>query len=678
MKIKSYYRPSADRRITSLLAALARILAATLVAWACCSTDSLAGTELPPWMHDLAAAVLPDHDETTDAVVLYSDTTLTVDTSGKIRRRERRAYRILRPEGEHYGNVRLDVDGQRRFISMHAWCLPVNGKQFQVNDKDVIETAISDVENGELMSDVRARLLHVPQSVPGSIVGFEYEIEEHPYFVADDWLIQSTIPVRETHYTLQLPAGWAYRTTWINHSEIDSMVVSDREWRWSASDVAPIKVERQMPPWKGLAGRLVISLVPPGARSGGALSWEEIGRWYGALTSGRRNPSPELSRQVAAITASDSDRLGKIRAIARFVQSDVRYVAIELGLGGQQPHAASEVLLHHYGDCKDKVTLLSAMLKEIGVDSNYVLVNTVRGTVGPDRPATLDFNHVILAIQLPPDVNDPSLVAIVDHARLGRVLFFDPTNLFAPLGGLAGHLQANYGLLVTADGGELVALPLLSPASNAVTRTASFSLDGSGALHGDVREVHIGDAAAEQRSGLINTARDTDRIKPVEALLARSLSTFEILKASVLNVAANDRPFEWHYSIDAGNYARSTGGLTLVRPRVLGTESSDLLETKEVRRFPIEFEGPERDTDVFDITLPAGYQVDELPQPVNADYDFASYHSKSEFSGGTLRYSRTLEIKEASVPASNAAQLRELYRTIASDEREVALLKAPN
>jgi hypothetical protein len=63
---------------------------------------------------------------------------------------------------------------------------------------------------------------------------------------------------------------------------------------------------------------------------------------------------------------------------------------------------------------------------------------------------------------------------------------------------------------------------------------------------------------------------------------------------------------------------------------------------------------------------------------VNADYGFASYHSKSEFSGGTLRYCRTLELKEASVPASKAAQLRDLFRTIAGDERGVALLKAPN
>ena len=64
-------------------------------------------------------------------------------------------------------------------------------------------------------------------------------------------------------------------------------------------------------------------------------------------------------------------------------------------------------------------------------------------------------------------------------------------------------------------------------------------------------------------------------------------------------------------------YAKSAGNLLLVRPRVLGEESSGLLETKEPRKFPIEFEGPLRDTDSFEITVPAGYEVDDLPAPVD-------------------------------------------------------------
>jgi hypothetical protein len=100
-----------------------------------------------------------------------------------------------------------------------------------------------------------------------------------------------------------------------------------------------------------------------------------------------------------------------------------------------------------------------------------------------------------------------------------------------------------------------------------------------------------------------------------------------------------------------------------------------LLETKEPRRHPIEFTGGERDTDVFEITLPAGYEVDELPPPVNEDLGFVAYQSRTEKMGNAIRYSRTFEIKNLSVPVSKAAQLQKLYRIIADDERNSAVLK---
>lgn len=115
--------------------------------------------------------------------------------------------------------------------------------------------------------------------------------------------------------------------------------------------------------------------------------------------------------------------------------------------------------------------------------------------------------------------------------------------------------------------------------------------------------------------------------------------------------------------------------LFLVRPRVLGNWSSDILEKKEPREYPVEFDGPEKDTDTYEITLPAGYEVDELPPAVDADYSFASYHSKTEAKGHVLTYTRTMEIKELSVPVHKLDQLKSFYRAIAGDERNTAVLK---
>jgi hypothetical protein len=99
------------------------------------------------------------------------------------------------------------------------------------------------------------------------------------------------------------------------------------------------------------------------------------------------------------------------------------------------------------------------------------------------------------------------------------------------------------------------------------------------------------------------------------------------------------------------------------------------LETKDPRKFPIEFEGPSRDTDTFEITIPDGYVVDDVPPPVDADYTFASYHSKTEVKGNLIQYSRTFEVKELSVPVARADELKKFYRVIAGDERNTAVLK---
>ncbi len=254
-------------------------------------------------------------------------------------------------------------------------------------------------------------------------------------------------------------------------------------------------------------------------------------------------------------------------------------------------------------------------------------------------------------------------------------MIFDPTNEITPLGQIGGYLQANYGLLVTPEGGELVELPQQPSAMNSIQRVGRLTLDAKGTLKGDVKEVRLGDRAASERYRLRTVTKDTDRVKPIEDLLAGSLSNFQIVRATVVNSEHTDLPFGFNYSFESDNYARNAGNLLLVRPRVLGSKSWSVLETKEPRKFPIEFEGPSRDTDSFDIALPPGYEVDELPPPMDVDYSFGSYHSKTEASGNVLHYTRSMEIKELSVPLGKMDELKKFYRLIATDERNAAVLK---
>jgi Domain of Unknown Function with PDB structure (DUF3857)/Transglutaminase-like superfamily len=639
MRSKSCCNPEQPVRATSRLPGLFLVWLVPCILL--CVPNAFAGGDAPPWMHALVSAPLPTYDEKTDAVLLYSETNVTVLSADRIKTQVREAYKILRPNGRYRGTLAVGFNPQRKIKTLHGWCIPAQGKDYEVKDKDGVERS-SSADGGELISDVKYKVLQIPAPDPGNIVGYEYEIEEQPLFLQDIWSFQEADPVLESHFSLQLPPGWEYKASWLNHPEVQPIDAGSNSWRWTVKNVQGIRREPLMPPFGGVAGEMIVSFFTAGRPALNTnADWDAMGKWYSNLVGERVGASSEIKQQVVALTASKATALQKMQAIGYFAQHDIRYVAIELGIGGVQPHSAPDVYSHRYGDCKDKATLVRSMLREIGVDSYHVLINAERGSVTGEMPAHNGFNHAITAIRLPDGLTDPSLIATIQHPKLGRILFFDPTNELIPFGQLPGYLQANYGLLVTPDGGELIELPQQPSMMNSIRRTAKLSLDLKGTLKGDVQETRLGERASSERWRLRTISKDTDRIKPIEELLAASLGSFQIL----------------------------------VRPRVIGQKALGFLETKEARKFPIEFEEPTRDTDSFEITIPPGYVVDDIPPTVDADYGFASYHSKTVVTGNVVDYTRTFELKELSVPVSRADDLKKFYRIIATDERNSVVLK---
>jgi transglutaminase-like putative cysteine protease len=664
--------PAAPRPAHGRAVAVAALLAAMLVALLAASPAHAA--DAPAWMRDQLSAPVPAHDDKVPAATMYSATELTVLGNGRVRRLTRVVHRILRPEGESYGLLTVPFDPQSKIISLHAWSIPPGGKPYEAKERDAVDTSFSDDPDVSLITDTLTRVLRIPGVQVGSLVGYELEQEERPYVVIETWGYQEDVPVREAHFTLRLPAGWDYRASPVNGPELAPVANGKGEWSWVATGVEPIKVESDMPPWRGIARGMVVSWFPAGGQDKGVATWADLGSWQYGLTRDRRAATPDMQREVATLTAGLPTPLAKMRALAAFTQSEIRYVSISLGIGGYQPHAAGEVFSKRYGDCKDKATLLATMLHEVGIEAWNVVINTTRGSVNAGTPPYLAFNHMITAVRLPEGVDDRSLQAVLRHPKFGRILFFDPTDEQTPFGSLRGELQANYGLLVAADGSELVALPQLSAASSGVHRLAHMVLEPDGTLRGTVDESRVGDKAMDQRERLAIATRDVDRTRPVEALAGAAFATYTLGKAEAVNVQDRSRPLEWHFSVEAKNYAKSTGGLLLVRPRVIGSLASGLLETDEPRRNAIEFDGPERDTDEFEIALPPGYEVDELPQGATADYGFATYQSRYSVSNHVLHYSRSFEIRQLSVPVGKAAELKAFYRLITNDERRTAVL----
>ncbi|MBI3670775.1 MAG: DUF3857 domain-containing protein [Acidobacteria bacterium] len=637
------------------------------VLWA--SAPGVAG-DAPGWLHSLSAVPLPKYPDDPDVVRLFDERIITVKDSGEVKTLHRRAYKILRPQGRHHGTVVVSFDSETRLSNLKGWCIPAQGKDYEVKEKDALETGLSE----ELYSDERTKILTIPAAEPGSVIGYEYEQKERPYLLQNVWWFQDIHPVREAHLTLQLPSGWEYKAYWLNHPEKQPISLPNNQWRWDLADLPAVPQEPSMPPAAAVQGRLVVLFFPNADRQRAIGSWSDLAKWYGGLMVGRREASPEIKQKVMALTAGATTTLEKIRALVHFLQRDIRYVAIEIGIGGYQPHSAQEVFSKRYGDCKDKATLLSTMLREVGVESYYVVIHTRRGVAAPSHPPALgSFNHVILAIRLPADVSTGGLFAVQNHEHLGTLLYFDPTSSFTPLGYLPASLQANYGLLVTEQGGELLRLPLLPPSTNRLMRMGKLTLSPSGTLTGEVKEVRWGEPAVSRRAQLLEV-QGPGRTKMLESFLATFLGGFTLTKAEVGNLEKYDENLMLDYNFVAENYAKRAGNLLLVRPRVLGQKSSDLLERKE-RKYPFEFSTASMETDTFEIALPPGYEVDELPPPVDVNYGFAAYRSKIEVSGGVLKYSRTYEVKDVFVSTAQLGELKKFYRQVMADEFTSAVLR---
>jgi hypothetical protein len=580
-------------------------------------------------------------------------------------------YKLLRPESRReYEMAAAHFDNDTKISFFKAWTITADGKEFELKEKDALETNVSSFE---VFSDRKMKILRYIAAEPGNFVGYEIIQKVRPQIFDVFWNFQDTIPVRKSRFSIQLPPGWDYKTLWGNHPEVQPQNAGPNAYSWEVTDVPMIEVEPEMPPWPVVAGHMIVKLYPrdPALRPKTTGSWNDIGIWYEGLLSSRRVATPEIKQKVAELTAGLTDPLAKIKALAAFAQRDIRYAAIEIGIGGYQPHSAGDVLAHHYGDCKDKATLLNTMLAEIGVESYNVLIDTERGFVRPDFPLTR-FNHSIVAIKLPDGVPTGLFQALVNDPKLGQLLFFDPTSEYTPLGAIPPYEQTSYALVVTPTASVLIQVPLAPASTNRLLRSGTLALSTDGNLAGSVREIRWGTPATDTRMRYLSTAPN-ERGKIVEEFLSNSLSNVSLKDSSIVNLEKYDDSLVVDYRFAAVSYAKSAGDLLIVRPRVLGNKGVNLSDKQ--RKYPIEFPEATRQDDLFDITLPAGYVVDELPEPVSASCPWGTYKSEVHVKDNVLHYKRSYEITAVDVPTEKLDEVREFLRAIYADEKSSAVLR---
>jgi transglutaminase-like putative cysteine protease len=626
---------------------------------------------LPDWVTQAAGpVVLPHAEQDAKAVYLLEDTLLTVQADGHAVLRYRAVVKILRPQGRRYAVPVAPFSKDEKLLSFHVWSIGPDGHQYTMKDNEYREEGND--EYGMLYIDERAKVASPPGADPGGVVAWEFDEQYPDYLNEAGWDFQNPVPTVHSAYEVDLAPGWHERAVWFRHEAIQPAEVAPNHFRWEIKDIPPIDLTDTplAPSWSALAGRMSVHFAANPIPEGDAL-WASIGNWYQGLASPRTETATDIAVFSRSLGGDSTDFMARIAKVADYMQEKIRYVGIEIGVGNLQPHSAEDVFKNQYGDCKDKATLLISMLDSLGIRATWVLVDTHRGFIDPGTPSIFG-NHAIAAIEIPKGYDNPRLEAVVTARTGKRYLIFDPTNEYVPIGQLPVYLQGGYGVLVAGLDSQVIELPVLKPDLDVTDRSAKFDLSEDGTLKGDVTVTHSGPSSWNLRYRLTMSS-DKERRENLEQSLRSDFSTFTLNSEDFKNVRNLDQQLVTQYDVTAPSYAKTAGSLLLVRPRIVGSDSEALNDKPRV--YPINFESLGTWRDSFDVKIPDGYTVDEVPDPVSVDVGFATYHSEVKAAGDTLHYSREYVLKKLALAPDQYGELKNLEDKITTDENSTAVLK---
>ncbi len=376
----------------------------------------------------------------------------------KIKVRER--FTILSARGDNLGYVSFLMDRFSRFDKLKIDVFDAEGKKLFTRKAKDLNRACGFGASFVLYNDVCQRYGRIFGPAYPYTVEISYTEESKSLFFWPSAAFQSEVPVLKARYELEIPKnlGFAYR---MYGMDIDPVIESDGDklhYTWSANDVAPQPgaTDGYLIPQDAHPARLVFA---PERFSLGEYTceggdWDAIAEWYRSMAQDKYLDIPQN-----VVPVPDEDWLALVQKAYERVIGTCHYIAVSIGVGGWQPHAASFTEQHGYGDCKDMSTLLVSYLRQDGIQAYPVLVMT-RGSGWTDPSfVSARFNHVIA-------------VAINN----GDTVWMDPTCEDCPFGVTPAGDEDILVLLVGDDRGHLIATPATTPEDNCLVRSTRIHL----------------------------------------------------------------------------------------------------------------------------------------------------------------------------------------------------------
>lgn len=370
-------------------------------------------------------------------------------------------------------------------------------------------------------------------------------------------------------------------------------------------------------------------------------NWTQVGLWYSQLEHDRRVPSAEIKAQADEIAKDATSDLAKAQALYRWVARNIRYVSLSFGVGRYQPHYAAEVLTNRYGDCKDKATLLDALLEAEGIHSSTALINS-KFDVDPDVPAPSQFDHAI------------SFVSIG-----GKDMWLDSTAQVAPFQYLLPQLRGKDALIVFSEhGAELRRTPAELP----FPKYYRLDVDGSATK----RKVDL-QLAFEARGDLEVLARSAMLSLPLsqltQAMSMGAKKSSPDSNASFTDLKTGDpfdttKPFRVEVHINMEVPETSTAS-TSSSSKSSSSDVNDALklflpEPPSSPR-PLSLYGPKEMEFKVKLDMPETTDFPRI-QPAHVTTDFAQFDASGSVEGHVVSIDLDLNIRASEISAAQVSQ----------------------
>lgn len=579
---------------------------------------------------------------------------ITVQKDGRFTRESASVILLTHPRG-------LAVIGQRKFPHsenlqkldvIEAYTLKKNGEKLHVSASSIFtkSEAVGGAVNTPIFQDRKVTTIVFPNLEVGASVHSRTR------------LIQTT-PLFPGHFSLNLTFNqqsvWRYAKvsvtvpndfalfTKTSGVQGDNPVSNGNTttWTWLFANNSPQRVE---------SSAVNQAALQPYIQASSFKNYSDLAAAYQVGARGKAAVTPRIQQLTDEITAGITDKREQAKHLYQWVARNIRYVAIYLGDGGVVPHDAQSVLDNRYGDCKDHVVLLEALLAARGIESTPVLIDIRPNYSLPDVPIPGAFSHVITYI---PNLN----------------MYVDSTNPHAPFGVLPFE-DTDKPVIHTAAYGGIQRTPPTG-SDNIILSKTTISIAEDGSATGEFR------VDAEGNMG-ITMRRFARAIPPskISEFVIQSLSKIGIIGNGTIvwkdNAKTGSHTFTLRYKTKSLLNMSAPGAIAL-RPLLENTPSlNNVMQsmTGPDRKYPYAC-AAQTMVEEYEIVIPDNIKIIALPNGMAKESVDANYKSNFHLDGKILRVSRTLENKvQGNVcQASRFNELRPFTEAVFADLKNQVL-----